>query len=449
MKSYRDLKRQRSTEDSEKRGYEWRTLKFSDFECVVGNRTFELHRVIIGTGSRSAKFFSAITNEEHTFKELKERRMDLTELLPEKCWPYFETFLDFVYQQDIIFSKDNVVPLLKIANILDCQELGILGLKKLVEICKKDPAEAMSLTPEVGQTKSRQDIYRIAVELDVEKGIELSAPYVTAEFMETCLLVRPNAFAAASIASSCIQLLKTCKPQERHPWDTSLKGRVIETKGPVAIHTGVPPPNTIGQGMKTYQFFRWGSIYTKDVATSGVHYWRVRVSGSTRATSDDNSFGFAIGVARKSMFHKREHNDDFIGYLGYAYIARDGNKFSHKEASSATQRYGPKYEGFDTIGVELDLNRKTIEFYKNDEPLGVAYKDVTINSSEGYRLGCSMHNAGWSVELISHEVLAPEEEVPLEIKTPPSSRKETERASKRTRTTPSGSTTTSSGSKRR
>lgn len=409
MKYLRELKRRRQTDENEKRGYDWRTLQFSDFDCQLGKNTYALHRVIIGSGSRCAKFFSAVS-ANNQFVESREKKMDLSQLLPENCWPHFESFLDFVYQKDVEFTEFNIVPLLKLANTLDCFELSTQAAIALGKMSGLNESSA-------------EEIYKSAIELGVERAIELTTPHVSAAFMEACLPQPDLDYTAVTVASSCIQLLKTCRTQDQKPWDPKLKGRVLELNGPVAYHTGLLNPGQPNDQIKPSSFFRWGSAYSKTLATSGIHYWRVRVNGSIRASADDNGFGFAMGVARHSLFRQiREPNDDFIGYLGYCYIARTGQVFGHGDdnGNGVNQtKYGPKYESFDIIGVELDLDKRTVEFYKNDEPLGIAYRNVP-KDEEGYRFGCSMHNSAWGVEFLSHEVIQPsrpeenEEELPSE-----------------------------------
>lgn len=74
------------------KGYNWRDEPFSDFECKLGEKVYKLHRIILATGPHSARYFAAVLNEQHPFKEATFRKGDLTELLPPACWPYFETF---------------------------------------------------------------------------------------------------------------------------------------------------------------------------------------------------------------------------------------------------------------------------------------------------------------------------------------------------------------------
>jgi len=98
---------------------DWRTCAFSDWTCTVGDQKFNVHRCIVGSGSRGSKFFLAAFN-----KEFKASRTDLTELLPGPCHEHFASAIDFMYGTDVEITAWNALQLLKMADVLQIDPLS-------------------------------------------------------------------------------------------------------------------------------------------------------------------------------------------------------------------------------------------------------------------------------------------------------------------------------------
>jgi len=370
-------------------GFSWREEGFSDFDCKLGERTYKLHRVILATGPRSARYFKAILNEAHPFKESTHRKSDLSELLPQACWSYFEMFLDFVYMSNVTFTPENICPLLKIADILDVPELLMQGANALDDMIQ--PFD-----------KQTEELLEGALNLKVEPVIEMTASVVSAKFLET-LIPQLDGNAAKSLINSLMYRLKRAEPQDNNPWDPDTKARQIKIQGPYATHGSEVGPN----GYNSEEAYLWGTVLGKDGFSDGIHFWRVRVTGSRRGSADENGFAFGIGLVIQEKLSKREADDDFLGHMVYAYIALTGQSFSFESPLNSDDErvldYGPQYEQNDIIGIQLDLNRQTIEFFKNDISCGVAFKKIPKGT---YRLGVSLHNPTWGVTFLNHERLS-------------------------------------------
>jgi len=91
---------------------------------VLGPKEYTIHKVIVATGERASAFLAA-SFRKHCGQTSE--RTDLTELIPQTCWPHFEALLDYVYHgedvADIEVRVSNWGPLMKIADILQIRAL--------------------------------------------------------------------------------------------------------------------------------------------------------------------------------------------------------------------------------------------------------------------------------------------------------------------------------------
>jgi len=107
----------------------------------------------------------------------------------------------------------------------------------------------------------------------------------------------------------------------------------------------------------------WGAARTDQGVSSGKWYWEYEVldvSGSAKR--------LLLGVINSS------HTiDNYVGYNSYGrgYYSLNGNKY----AGSYTG-YGEAYVIGDIVGVALDMDMGTIEFFKNGVSQGVAYNNL-------------------------------------------------------------------------
>lgn len=101
------------------------------------------------------------------------------------------------------------------------------------------------------------------------------------------------------------------------------------------------------------------TILSTEYKTEGKWYWEIEAVSGTN---------FMVGIANQNY----DMNEIYIGSneTSYGYW-KEGTIYN----KSITQ-YGPKYGAGDIIGIAMDLDNKTLEFYKNGESLGIAFNDL-------------------------------------------------------------------------
>ncbi|CAE7415909.1 unnamed protein product [Symbiodinium necroappetens] len=112
------FKRLKVSEDGER--ITWRNPRFSDWELRWGDRVWRVHCCVLVGGKRPAHFFAGASREG----VYEGRDTDLAVLCPEACKDHVERALDFIYGEDLgAVSPEHVMPLLKIADTLQCPTL--------------------------------------------------------------------------------------------------------------------------------------------------------------------------------------------------------------------------------------------------------------------------------------------------------------------------------------
>ena len=120
--------------------------------------------------------------------------------------------------------------------------------------------------------------------------------------------------------------------------------------------------------------------------TSGKYYCEGTVDSNDATT-------LLCGILKIDPLESRWNTDDEqIGYFnnGYGYRSNNGNKENNLSNSS----YGNSYGDGDTIGIALDLDAKTISFYKNGTNQGVAYSGIPAGQY-AFGFSCSETNNKW------------------------------------------------------
>ena len=120
--------------------------------------------------------------------------------------------------------------------------------------------------------------------------------------------------------------------------------------------------------------------------TKGKHYWEVRINYSKNRASD-----IMIGVTDEStvsLTNYCSHNS-----RGYAYYARNGNKYFN----SGSVAYGQPFNMHDKVGVLLNMQKGELSFVMNGVSQGVAYTGL----SGSYRPAVSLPNKDDSVTLFA------------------------------------------------
>jgi len=118
-----------------RRRHSWRDARVSDWTVVLGENEFKLHRWQL---LQASGFF-----EGHFQDGFAATSTDLTSVLPRAAWRGFEACLDHVYgeaQADTAdFTADLVMPLVKIADVLEIESLFTKASDKAKEMLRTDP----------------------------------------------------------------------------------------------------------------------------------------------------------------------------------------------------------------------------------------------------------------------------------------------------------------------
>lgn len=119
--------------------------------------------------------------------------------------------------------------------------------------------------------------------------------------------------------------------------------------------------NNLSQGDNGYE----GMVRAKAGKSAGKWYWEIKVTD--RGANQD--LNFYPGVAKLSA-----PKNKFLGYNkdGYGYWAAYGDK-----RNGNIKQYGPTFDEGDVIGLALDMDAKTLRFYKNCTDLGIAFSGLS------------------------------------------------------------------------
>lgn len=161
---------------------DWRSNKHSDWECTLGDRSFNLHKVILGERS---SFFEAAFHDKYQASST-----DLTELLPEGCHKHIDKVLDYMYGHEI--TIDAPLEIYKIADLLQVDTLLALA-RSAVEDMLSDAAHdskiSLSLALELSVPISLLERIMLEVSLPDVMLLALEMPdmRLRAIMMEQCV----------------------------------------------------------------------------------------------------------------------------------------------------------------------------------------------------------------------------------------------------------------------
>jgi hypothetical protein len=146
-------------------------------------------------------------------------------------------------------------------------------------------------------------------------------------------------------------------------WDPTWHGQHIQVSGDGKT------ANKVNQGWYSVAFGREGY-------NSGRHYWAIQVGG-------DETY---VGVARKEM----SQLDNYLGCDANSWAWNYSGYISTQASTSVNTSYGGSFGRGDIIGIALDMNKKTLSFYKNGQDMGVAFSNlpsVKLYPAVGWRAG--------------------------------------------------------------
>ena len=114
---------------------------------------------------------------------------------------------------------------------------------------------------------------------------------------------------------------------------------------------------------------KWKCIASKLPYQNGRRYFEIEIM---ETTNTKNSWQICVGVIPKEYDFK--HKKLWIGAQNsWAYISGTGGKVYN---SSKSLTFGSKYQEKDKIGVLMDFDNHTLEFFKNDVPQGEAFNNL-------------------------------------------------------------------------
>jgi len=130
------------------------------------------------------------------------------------------------------------------------------------------------------------------------------------------------------------------------------------------------------------------------LAAGKHHYWEVKIMSFLTGTD------LMIGIGTDKV-NIRSHNFSYSSFLG---LDDQSWGFSYRGLAQNAGRikyYGKTFSRGSIVGVYLDLERGTLEYYLNRRPLGKAYTNIPINKDvKIYPMVCST-SAKTSVKLIN------------------------------------------------
>ena len=104
---------------------DWRTPLLSDWELLLNGKVYRVHRAILGEGERRSDLLLDLFQQDAGGSS-SSSQTDLTTLLPDRCWPAFETLLDYAYELSNLEITDPVtaVKVCQMANVLKMPALA-------------------------------------------------------------------------------------------------------------------------------------------------------------------------------------------------------------------------------------------------------------------------------------------------------------------------------------
>jgi hypothetical protein len=133
----------------------------------------------------------------------------------------------------------------------------------------------------------------------------------------------------------------TWNPSDKHASLTLSNGNLTATHNPVGTN--------------------WFSARSTAGKAAGKWYWEASFSGTTSAV-------FGIGTSAHTLASFPGN-----GAAGRGYYGPNGQKFVGNTPSA----YGASYAAGDVVGVALDMDAGTVEFFKNGVSQGVAFTGLT------------------------------------------------------------------------
>eukprot|EP00485_Elphidium_margaritaceum_P008622 CAMPEP_0202708166 /NCGR_PEP_ID=MMETSP1385-20130828/20427_1 /ASSEMBLY_ACC=CAM_ASM_000861 /TAXON_ID=933848 /ORGANISM="Elphidium margaritaceum" /LENGTH=378 /DNA_ID=CAMNT_0049367077 /DNA_START=38 /DNA_END=1174 /DNA_ORIENTATION=- len=132
-------------------------------------------------------------------------------------------------------------------------------------------------------------------------------------------------------------------------------------------------------------------VHSNQTMKAGVHFIEFYIVERT----DDISIGISNPFSTI---------DRFVGFDKQSYALACGGKLQHKNDADFTDPFSARwkmapYHNDDIIGVELDLDRHKLSYFKNGKSLGTAF-EIRNTGNDGYVFAVSMAVKGDSVRIV-------------------------------------------------
>ena len=129
---------------------------------------------------------------------------------------------------------------------------------------------------------------------------------------------------------------------------------------------------------------------------NGKHTWAIKITKTSHNL-------VMIGVSSNTNYCQKGcwagwTRSDSTNTHTYAYFSATGKRFDNIRESP----YSQSYTTGDTIGVLLDMTKKSILFSKNGKDMGVAFINIKSGNGIKYRLMIGLKSEGDAVERISY-----------------------------------------------
>eukprot|EP00698_Gefionella_okellyi_P005544 TRINITY_DN15052_c0_g1_i1.p1 TRINITY_DN15052_c0_g1~~TRINITY_DN15052_c0_g1_i1.p1 ORF type:complete len:208 (-),score=32.02 TRINITY_DN15052_c0_g1_i1:52-675(-) len=126
-----------------------------------------------------------------------------------------------------------------------------------------------------------------------------------------------------------------------------------------------------------------------EAPTTGLHFYQMKVENA--GPSNCVMIGLGSSVATMASTYPGDNNDSGVSYYG----ANGYRYYSNTYAG-----YGPTFTTGDVIGVLLNLNHRTVTFFKNDECVGTAADASILKEGVLYYPICTLYQEGSQVALL-------------------------------------------------
>lgn len=150
----------------------WRGSEHTDWELLLGNEVYRIHKVIVATGEHASHFLAGAFRKHCGNRD----STDLTGLIPQRCWQHFEAVLEFLYMSSaesgsFNLTVENWAAMLKMADLLQIVTLYRKCVEVGADLCTR--ASAPRLAADTVELQLGPDLEQQVVQM----AVDTIAPY--------------------------------------------------------------------------------------------------------------------------------------------------------------------------------------------------------------------------------------------------------------------------------